>query len=115
MIFCTRFSELQPLLELDQTSSIRVEFRTNNQCTFMKIEDEVDLVSAFYTCNEIQDTSLLVYISMDPDLAQQLDYLNQKRLPKSFASPKEKSGRKRGRNIFGQGNKSGSPAATVPS
>ena len=67
----------------------------------MKIEDEVDLVSAFYTCNEIQDTSLLVYLSIDPDLAQQLDYLNQKRLPKSFVSPKEKSGRKRGRNIFG--------------
>ena len=53
-----------------------MEFRTNNLCNFMKIEDDVDLVSAFYTCNEIQGTALLVCISIEHSLAEQLKYLN---------------------------------------
>ena len=54
VVLCTRFADLRPLLELDQTTAIKLEFRTQNAYPFMLIDNEVDLISAFYTCNEIQ-------------------------------------------------------------
>lgn len=73
----------------------------------MPIESEIDLVSAFYTCNEIQQTCLLVSVSLDDELRQHLQIYEQKRLAKlaSFSSPKVSPKRKRGRNIFGGGNR----------
>ena len=54
VVLCTRFGGLRPLLELEYSSMIRLEFRTQNAYPFMPIDSEVDLISAFYTCNEIQ-------------------------------------------------------------
>jgi len=109
-----RFSALRPLLELEMTSMIRLEFRTQNACPFTPIDSEVDLVSAFYTCNEIQQACLLVRIGLDDELTQQLQIYEQKRLARlrALSSPKVSPKRRRGRNIFGGGNKD-SPKAAV--
>ena len=46
----------------------------------MEIQNDIDLVSAFYTCNEIQQICLLVRITVEEKLAKQLDLYNKKRL-----------------------------------
>lgn len=38
----------------------------------MEIEDEVDLISAFYTCNEINQATLHVSITIDETTNSQL-------------------------------------------
>ena len=80
VVLCTRFSDLRPLLELDRTTSLKLEFRTQNAYPFMLIDNEVDLISAFYTCNEIQQACLIVKITVDEGLAQQLQVCHQQQL-----------------------------------
>ena len=58
-----------PLLELDQTSQIKIEFQINNQSPHMEIENDIDLLSAFYTCNEIKHACLHVKINMNEELS----------------------------------------------
>ena len=53
-MLCTRFCDLRPLLELGQSGTIQLEFRTQNQTPYMTIDNEIDLINAFYTCNEIR-------------------------------------------------------------
>ena len=79
VIFCTRFYNLRPLLELEQTSQIKIEFRTDDQDPHMEIQNDIDLVSAFYTCNEIQQICLLVRITVEEKLAKQLELYNKER------------------------------------
>ena len=43
----------------------------------MDIEDQVDLISAFYTCNEIHSATLHVNITIDETTSSQLQVLNQ--------------------------------------
>ena len=76
MVLCTRFSDLRPLIELEKDSAIKLEFRTQNTYPFMLLDNEVDLISAFYTCNEIQQACLLVKVSIDDELTEQLQVFN---------------------------------------
>lgn len=71
-VLCTRFSELRPLLELEQQSQIRLEFRTQNFYPYNEIDSDVDLVSAFYNANEIQSATLMIKIELNAEIARQL-------------------------------------------
>ena len=104
-MLCTRFNGLRPLLELEKSNEIKLEFRTQNQHPYTPIENEVDLVSAFYTANEITEACLTVKISMSEELKERLDAYGatrQSRIDK-ISSPKASPlSRRKSRNIFGK-------------
>ena len=81
----------------------------------MPIDSEVDLISAFYTCNEISQACLLVRVALDDELKEQLQIHEHRRLArlKAASSPKVSPKRKRGRNIFGGGNRDSPRAAAA--